>query len=295
MKIGMAELVTTGRLLKVTQIPEGYEDFVDVPDPEAVVAELKKQRPRADVFSFWQRLPDTQPRYPYPMEWDNVAAIKVTSFKEWMEKSIHPTVRSKVRKAQKQGVSVELMDFDDKLIQGMADIFNETPVRQGRPYSHYGKTIEQIRAEWSVDMDFSVFIGATFEGELIGFVKLSFSERYAEMSGTICKLSHRDKPAMTSLIARCVHFCEERGIPYLCYGKFTYGKKGEDSLSDFKRHNGFRQIDVPRYYVPLTLWGRIGLKLGLHHGLSHHLPPHLLQKLLDLRAKYYRRRLVGAG
>jgi len=294
MKIGMAELVTTGRAVKVIQIPEGYEDFVDVDEPEAVIAEIRRKEPRADIFTFWQRLPDTQPSYPYYMEWDNVAAIAITSYKDWMEKTIHPKVRSKVRKAWKQGVKVDLMAFDDKLIRGMSEIFNETPIRQGRPYNHYGKTIEQIRAEWSVDMDFSVFVGATFVDELVGFVKLSYSDRYAEMSGTICKLAHRDKPAMTALIARCVQFCEDKDIPNLCYGKFTYGKKGEDSLSDFKRHNGFRQVDVPRYFVPLTTWGRVGLKLGLHHGLSHHLPPQLLQKLLELRAKYHRRRLAGA-
>ena len=228
MKIGKAELATSGRILKVIQIPEEYEDFVDVQDPEEVVASLKKQRPRADVFSFWQRLPDTQPRYSYYMEWDNAAAIKVVSYKAWVEKAVHPSVRRKLRKALKQGVKVELMEFDDKLIQGMAGIFNETPIRQGRPYSNFGKETEQIRAEWGVDMDFSVFVGATFEGELIGFVKLSSTERYSQMSGTICKLAHRDKPAMNALIARCVQFCEERGIPYLCYGKFTYYNKGEE-------------------------------------------------------------------
>ncbi len=295
MKIGMAALVTAGRALKMIQIPEGYEDFVDVDDPEAVIGEIRRKEPQADIFTFWQRLPDTQPRYPYHLEWDNVAAIKITSYKEWIGNTVHPSVRTKVRKAQKKGVRVDLMVFDDKLIRGMSEIFNESPVRQGRPYQHYGKTIEQVRAEWGVDMDFSVFVGATFENELIGFVKLSFSERYAEMSGTICKLAHRDKPAMTALVARCVQFCEAKGIPYLCYGKFTYGKKGEDSLSDFKRYHGFQQIDVPRYFIPLTTRGRVALKLGLHLPLSHHLPPQLLQKLLKLKAKYYRRRLAGAG
>ena len=295
MKIGMAELTTGGRLVKIVQVPEGYEDFVDVPDPQAVVDALKKQRPRADVFSFWQRLPDTQPRFHYHLEWDNVAAIEVTTHKQWLEQGVHPSVRTKLRKAIKQGVSVELMAFDDELVHGMAGIFNEAPVRQGRPYEHYGKTPQQIRAEWSVDLDFSVFVGAVFEGELIGFVKLSFTDRYAEMSGTICKLAHRDKPAMTALISRCVQFCEERGIPYLCYGKFVYGRKGEDSLTDFKRHNGFRRIDVPRYFVPLTAWGRIGLKLGLHRSITHHLPSRLHRKLLDARANYYRWRQAPAG
>ena len=144
-------------------------------------------------------------------------------------------------------------------------------------------------------MDFSVFIGASVNDELIGFVKLSYTDRYAEMSGTICKLAHRDKPAMSALIARCVQFCEDKRIPYLCYGKFAYGKKREDSLSDFKRYNGFQKIEIPRYFVPLTARGYLALKLGLHRGATSLLPSPLLRKLLDLRAKYYRWRLAAAG
>jgi hypothetical protein len=295
MKIGIAETVTSGGWLKTVQVPEGYEDFVDVDDPAAVIAELKRQRPQADVFSFWQRLPDTQPRHPYPMEWDNVAAIEVTSYQDWLDRAVHPTVRSKLRKAIKNGVEVDEAVLDDELVGGMASIFNEAPLRQGRPYAHYGKTLAQIRAEWGIDLDFSTFIAARFQGELIGFVKLSYTDRYAEMSGTICKLAHRDKPAMTALIARCVRFCEERHIPYLCYGKFVYGNKGEDSLTDFKRHNGFRRIDVPRYFVPLTLRGRLALRLGLHHGLSQRLPPKVHRRLLEVRSQYYRWRQQPAS
>lgn len=294
MKIGQADLVTTGRFVRITRIPESQEDYVDVEDPDAVIRSLQALRPRSDIFSFWQRPPETQPKFGYPMEWDNVAAIRVTSHREWLERKVHPSVRTKLRKADKQGVTVELMAFDDKLVNGMWRIFNETPVRQGRPFSHYGKTREQIRHEWNVDMSISVYIGARFEDELIGFVKLSFTDRYAELSGTICMLAHRDKPAMSALIARSVRFCEERGVSYLGYGRFTYGNKGEDSLSDFKRHNGFQKIEVPRYYVPLTLRGRLALKLGIHRDWSHSLPNGLLRKAIDLRTKYYRWRMASA-
>jgi hypothetical protein len=288
-------MVTGGRLLKTIQIPEAYEDYFDIDDPEKVIATLKTLKPRADVFCFWQRLPETQPKYGYRMEWDNVAAIKVNSFAEWLEKTAHSSVRTKLRKAMKTGVMVEVVDFDDKLIKGMSEIFNETPIRQGRPYSHYGRSLDEIRAEWSADLDMSVFIGAYYEDELIGFVKLTYTDRYAEMSGTICKLAHRDKPAMSALISRSVQFCEEMRIPYLTYGKFTYGKKGEDSLSDFKRYNGFQKIELPRYYVPLTLWGQLGLSLGLHHKLSDRLPSRVREKLMELRTKYYQRRLASAN
>jgi hypothetical protein len=293
-KVGECQLITNGKLLKIIQIPESQEDYVDIDDPESVISMLRSLRPRPDIFSFWQRLPETEPKYPYYMEWDNVAAIRVRTFDEWLGKSVHSSVRTKLRKGKKAGVSVRIADFDDNLVEGISNIFNESPLRQGRPFGHYGKAIDQVRAEWSVDLDFSVFLAAYFENELIGFVKLSFTPRYAEMSGTICKLKHRDKSPMTALIAGSVQFCESRQIPYLTYGKFIYGRNGPDSLSDFKKYNGFQKVDVPRYYVPLTFRGRVGLALGLHHGLAQRLPSRLERQLRDLRTKYYARRCSQA-
>jgi hypothetical protein len=283
MRIGHAELVTRGKLLKISQIPEAQEDYVDIDDPETVISALRSLRPRPDIFCFWQRLPETQPKYSYYMEWDNVAAIPVTTFNHWLNKSIHSSVRTKLRKAKRMGVVVETVDFTEDLIKGISDIFNETPIRQHRPYAHYGKTHAEIRCDWSIDLDKSSFIGAYFETELIGFVKLTFTKRYAEMSGTICKLRHRDKSPMNALIAKGVEFCEVKRIPYLTYGKFTYGNKGNDSLTDFKRHNGFQKFDLPRYFVPLTPKGQAALKLGLHRGWRAALPNEIKNPLRKLR------------
>lgn len=293
MKLGGAESVTSGRFLKVIQVSEAQEDYFDIENPEEVISALRNMKPRPDIFSFWQRLPETQPKYSYYLEWDNVAAIPVKTFDEWLNKAVHSSVRTKLRKAKKMGVAVEVVEFGEDLVKGISEIFNETPIRQGRPFSHYGETHAEIRFEWSVDLNKSCFIGAYFENELIGFVKLTYTERYAEMSGTICKLKHRDKSPMSALIARAVQFCESKRIPYLTYGKFTYGKKGEDSLSDFKRYNGFQKVELPRYYVPLTWWGHVGLRLGLHHRVSDHLPPRLRRTLLDLRTKYCLKRAGG--
>lgn len=282
-RIGSAELVTKGSLLKIIQIPEAQEDYVDIDDPERVISALRRLRPRPDIFSFWQRLPETEPKYPYYMEWDNVAAIPVETFDHWLNKSIHKSVRTKLHKARKMGVVVEMANFNEDLIRGIYEIFNEGPVRQGRPYSHYGKTHAEIRSQWSIDLEMSSFIGAYFENELIGFVKLTFTERYAEMSGTICKLEHRDKSPMSALIARGVEFCESKRIPYLTYGKFTYGNKGEDSLSDFKRYNGFQKFDLPRYLVPLTQKGKLALKLRLHRDWKEAIPAKIRNPLKKVR------------
>ena len=88
----------------------------------------------------------------------------------------------------------------------------------------------------------------------------------------ISMLQHRDKAPTNVLIAQGVKSCEKAGIPYLVYSKFAYGKKGRDGLSDFKERNGFAQVDLPRYYVPLTAIGQLALRAGLHHRLVDRIP-----------------------
>ena len=99
----------------------------------------------------------------------------------------------------------------------------------------------------------------------------------------ISMISHRDKAPTNALIAQAVRACVERGIPYLFYAHFAYGKKQRSSLSDFKQHNGFQRIDLPRYYVPLTLVGQVGLRLGLHRKLIDLIPDAVQAKLRGLR------------
>lgn len=281
------DFVVTGRLLRIAQVPEAREDYLDVNDPAAIIDQLRSDPSPPDLLTFWQRLPDSVPKFDYPYEWDNVAALRVTSFDDWTRNQVHASVRTKLRKAQKLGLRVDLAPFDDDLVRGIAEIFNETPIRQGRPYEHFGKSPSQIAVEWSIDAESSVFVAARVQEELIGFVKLTSTDRYSEMSGTICKLAHRDKPAMSALIGRSVQYCEAMGIPWLTYGRYHYGRKGDDSLSEFKKHNGFRKVELPRYYVPLSLRGRVGFKLGLHHRLSERLPTRVVQVLVQLRARFY--------
>ena len=68
--------------------------------------------------------------------------------------------------------------------------------------------------------------------------------------------------------------------------------KQRDSLSDFKHHNGFLKIDIPRYYVPLTTKGEIALKLNLHLGVAKLLPENMVIFLKDMRRKWYENKLT---
>jgi hypothetical protein len=72
-------------------------------------------------------------------------------------------------------------------------------------------------------------------------------------------VKHGDKAPTNALIAQAIQGCADRGIRYLSCANFSY------SLAEFKRHNGFEKIEIPRYYVPLTIAGRVALRFGLHH------------------------------
>ena len=143
-------------------------------------------------------------------------------------------------------------------------------------------------------MDRSIFIGAFFEDNLIGFVKLVFDElgNQAGLMQIVSMMGHRDKAPTNALIAQSVRSCAERGISYLWYANMAYGEKQADGcLADFKRHNGFQKMELPRYYVPLTIAGRLALRLGLHHGMSNWIPEPVAATYRRIRTFWYTRRL----
>jgi hypothetical protein len=109
----------------------------------------------------------------------------------------------------------------------------------------------------------------------------------------LAMVSQRDKAPTNALIAQAVRSCADRRIPYLVYANFAYGNKHRDSLSDFKQNNGFQRIDLPRYYVPLTVKGRIAVRFGLHHPIATHIPEPVLARLRTIRRSWAARRSRG--
>ena len=174
----------------------------------------------------------------------------------------------------------------------MVGIFNETPLRRGRLYSYYGKDVETVQKEWSKDSKRNDFLVAYNQNEIIGFIQLVYGEGYARTSGTVAKISHRDKAPMNALISKAVEICAEKKIPFLVYGRYVYGNKGEDSLTIFKKKNGFQKIDVPKYYIALSVRGKIALWLGLHHGILKRLPSGVQRSLFRIRSLWYERQLL---
>jgi len=75
MEVCGKEIRTRGSLIRIAFLDgEGYQ-FLD--DPEVALGALRESGARIDLFTFIQSLSDTSPKYDYPMEWDNMAALRV--------------------------------------------------------------------------------------------------------------------------------------------------------------------------------------------------------------------------
>ena len=290
MQICGKEVKVRGGLLRIAS-PDA-DKYEALPDPDAMLAGLRKCGQRIDLFTFMQVVSETEPKYKFPMEMDNVAALPISTFDQWWNKVIDGKTRNMIRKGEKKGVTVREVPFDDALVQGIWEIYNECPVRQGRPFPHYGKDVETIRRISATFPDTSMFIGAFFEEKLIGFVKLTSNQErtQAGIMHIVAMIKHRDKSPTNALLSESVRACANRGIANLVYSNFAYGKKQRDTLSDFKVSNGFRRVDLPRYYVPLTALGSMAFRLGFHHSLHDHVPATWLAKFRELRTAWYNRK-----
>src|SRR3984885_5568856 len=264
MKVCGMQIRVSGRFLRTARLDADRYQFIEG-DPESVLDELRKSDGRIDLFTFLQRLPDAAPKFSYPMKWDNFAAITIPSFDDWWMKQLGFKARNKAKQAEKKGVTIREVPFDDDLVRGIWEIYNECPVRQGGRFPHYGKSLSTVYGGEATFLGNSPFIGAFFEGKLIGFIKLVADETrtQANLMNIVSMIKCRDKAPTNALLAQAVRTCAEQGIRHLVYSNFAYRKRLRDTLSDFKESNGFQRIDLPRYYVPLTPLGSAALRLNL--------------------------------
>jgi len=266
----------------VTTVKLEDDWFQEVADPPAVIKFLQDHHEiRADVFSFCQRLPNIEPRFSFTCEWESIAAIEIDTYERWWEQLDRGT-RNMVRKSVKLGVEVRECSFDDDFVQGVTSIFNETPIRQGRPFWHYGKDIETVRQQFSRFLFREDLVGAYYHDELIGFAMLGRSPHFGDLGQIISKIQHRDKAPTNALIAKAVELCAARGLRYLVYAYWNDG-----SLGKFKQRSGFREVRLPRYFVPLSLRGRLALRTGTHRGLKQFLPSRLTASLKKARSTWH--------
>ena len=281
-------IVVTGEWMKIASFHD--EDWLEAElvDPDYCLKMLRDctGAHAADILCFSQKVPETVARYKYPMENRSIAVADVASFKDWWER-LPQVTRKNVRRSQKRGVVIKVRSFDADLIDGIRNIQNESPVRQGRLNYHFGKSFEQVKRDHGAFLDRSDFICAYFEEEFIGFLKLVYRGEVASILQLNSKEAHYDKRPSNALLAKAAEICESRGVRYLTYGLFNYGNKRDTSLQEFKKRHGFDEMLVPTYYIPLTVWGQLCVKTRLYRGPLGLLPNSVLRFALNVRAKWY--------
>ena len=279
-------LAINGRFVRIAKLR--HEPYQCLSEPESYIARLKGAGTGADVFTFMQEISERTPRHSLQLEWESLAVVPVTTYENWWKRQINDKTRNVIRKSQKHGVEFRLADLDDDFVNGVVDIYNETPLRQGKPFTHYGMGFKEVKAHLNTFTEQSDFIGAYWKGELIGFIKFVRGKNVASLMQILSKIAHRDKSPTNGLIAKAVERCVELQLAHLHYS--VWSKRG---LGDFKRHLGFVQWDVPRYYVPLTLRGRMFLGCRLHRNVAELLPDKWMDVLVGLRSRWHSKRALA--
>ena len=268
------------------------EDWIlreHLPNPLAVIDFLTSRKERIDIYTFAQRYPDSVPRYNYPMQWENVAVAEFDSYSHW-HRRLNKGAKSAIKQASRSGLAVREFKLNAESAHAIAHIYNESPIRQGKSFSHFGKSPEEVLSENSSYRERSVFIGAFVEHKLVGFGKIVFDTATARIMQILSMYEFRSHCPTNAILSEAVRTCADNGVHVLFYGRFDYGAGERTPLASFKHHNGFRRKDVPRYYCPLTIRARIYVALQLHRGLKLFVPRTAWSTALAIR-----RRIIGGG
>jgi len=240
----------------------------------------KLQTRGADIFTFIERkwCSDTTTTINPSPEWiktqDNIALLKIKDYQTWWN-TIGKKTRNMVRKAEKDNIQISVTPQTDKLAEGIWKIYNETPIRQGRAFPHYGETLKTIAANMHTEKN-STYITAYLGEELAGFIQILHGDNIAILSNILSMQKYSDKAVNNALIAKAIEVCVEKNEHWLMYGRIG----NHPSLDRFKENNGFTKFPITRYYIPLTSKGKLATKLGLHQELKDALPDSIKYPLL---------------
>ncbi len=239
---------------------------------------LSKLRLRnLDIFTFIERkwcCPIPNPPASWVETEDNIGLLEIKDYETWWN-AIGKKTRNMVRKAEKDGVSVSVVSQSDQLAEGIWKIYNETPIRQGRVFPHFGESHETVAANMYAEKN-STFIGAFIGDELAGFIQILHGDEIAVLSNILSMQKYWDKSVNNALLAKAVEVCVAKGERWLMYGRIG----NHPSLDKFKKNNGFFKYPITRFYVPLTSEGKYAIKLRLHRELKDALPESIKYPLL---------------
>ncbi len=259
----------------IAQDNQEYEK--DASANEELIKKLSEKK--VDIYTFLERswcCPIANP----PRNWirtdDNVGLLEITTLDIWFS-AVGKKTRNMVRRAEKSGVKVNVIELSPQLIEGIWKIYNETPIRQGRAFHHYGESLKSVGDNMAMAKK-STFVGAYLEDELVGFIQIIYGDNIAVISQILSLQKHWDKSLNNALLAKAVEVCASNGNRWLMYGRIG----NHPSLDKFKESNGFKKYPIARYYVPLTSKGKFAIRLGLHQSLKDALPEPLKETLIPL-------------
>ena len=241
---------------------------------------LRKLEERGiDIFTFLER--SWCCKIQTPLEsWvktdDNIALLHLRSYDEW-SKSIGKKTRNMIRKAEKSGIRTFIAEPSEKLAESMWKIYNETPIRQGRGFPHYGISVQEVMKGLRSVQD-CTYVGAFVQDELVGFIQLVHGENITIISQILSMQKHWDKAVNNALLAKAIEVCADKHVEWIMYGRIG----NHPSLDNFKHSNGFEKFALTRYYVPLTRRGNTAVKLGLHREIKDALPTSLRYPLIPI-------------
>ena len=229
-----------------------------------------------DIYTFLERkwcCPISNPPSNWVQTDDNVGLLEISTFDAWFT-DVGKKTRNMIRKAEKSDVKVSVVELTPKLVEGIWRIYNETPIRQGRAFHHYGESLKSVGDNMAMAKK-STFIGAYLDNELVGFIQIVYGDQIAIISQILSLQKHWDKAINNALLAKAVEVCESNHNHWLMYGRIG----NHPSLDKFKESNGFLKYPIARYYVPITMRGRFAMRLGLHREFKDAVPQ-LLKSLL---------------
>ena len=259
--------------IKIARNAREYEK--DVCPTEMFVEKLKDMG--VDIFTFIERrwvYPNPYPSRSWIKANDNVALLQVPSYAEWL-KNIGKKTRNMVRKAEKSGVTTKVTAADEELAEGIWKIYNETPIRQGRAFPHYGVALKTVKRRL-LSAENSTFIVAYLKDELVGFIQLIHGDNITIISQILSLQAQWNKAVNNALLAKAIKVCANQQERWLIYGRMG----NHPSLDRFKQNNGFEPFSLTRYYLPLTVKGKIIIKFGLHRESKDILPKRIKYTLI---------------